>query len=84
MARQVIKQTRTKTTYRKSKTKPSHCPTCGAFIAKRGNRNAKTRVYKWWNWIHKIKDTFYWIAKENNAISYGRIYHYKDGYDRML
>lgn len=46
MARQVIKQTRTKATYRKSKTKPSHCPTCGAFIAKRGNRNAKTRVYK--------------------------------------
>lgn len=32
-----VKQTvrKTKTTYRKSKTKPKHCPTCGAFV-KRG------------------------------------------------
>lgn len=31
-----IKQTRTtKTTYRKSKTKPSHCPTCGKFWKKK-------------------------------------------------
>ena len=41
-----IVQKRTKTTYRKSKVKPKHCPTCGAFVAGRGNRNAKTRVYK--------------------------------------
>lgn len=46
MARQVIKQTRTKTTYRKSKTKPKHCPTCGKFWNGRGGSNAKTRVYK--------------------------------------
>ena len=32
-----IKQT-TKTKYRKSKTKPSHCPTCGAFVSKRGKK----------------------------------------------
>jgi len=30
-----IKQTRTKTTYRKSKTKPKHCPTCGKFMSKK-------------------------------------------------
>lgn len=37
MARQKIRQTRTtKTTYRKSKSKPKHCPTCGAFVSKRG------------------------------------------------
>lgn len=41
-----IKQTRTKTTYRKSQTKPKHCPTCGAFVSRRGNRSAKTRVHK--------------------------------------
>ena len=33
-----VRQTRTKTTYRKSKTKPKHCPTCGAFMSKRGKR----------------------------------------------
>ena len=34
-----IKQSKTtKTTYRKSKTKPKHCPTCGAFMSKRGNK----------------------------------------------
>lgn len=32
-----IKQTVKKTTYRKSKTKPKHCPTCGAFMSKRGS-----------------------------------------------
>lgn len=41
-----ITQTKTVTKYRKSKSKPSHCPTCGAFVAKRGNRNAKIRVHK--------------------------------------
>ncbi len=46
MAKQTIRQTRTKTTYRKSQVKPKHCPTCGAFIAGRGNRSAKTRVHK--------------------------------------
>lgn len=45
MATQKIKRV-TKTTYRKSQTKPKHCPTCGAFVAGRGNRNAKTRVHK--------------------------------------
>lgn len=40
-----ITQTK-KVTYRKSKTKPKHCPTCGAFVAGRGNRNAKARVHK--------------------------------------
>ena len=30
-----IKQTKTKTTYRKSKTKPKHCPTCGKFWNKK-------------------------------------------------
>lgn len=30
-----IKQTRTKTTYRKSKTKLKHCPTCGKFMGKK-------------------------------------------------
>lgn len=31
-----IKQIRTtKTTYRKSKTKPKHCPTCGKFMGKK-------------------------------------------------
>lgn len=29
-----IRQT-TKTTYRKSKTKPKHCPTCGKFMGKK-------------------------------------------------
>lgn len=29
-----IKQTR-KTTYRKSKTKPKHCPTCGKFMGRK-------------------------------------------------
>lgn len=29
-----IKQTR-KTTYRKSKTKPKHCPTCGKFMSRK-------------------------------------------------
>jgi hypothetical protein len=34
-----IKQkSKTKTTYRKSKTKPKHCPTCGAFVSKRGKK----------------------------------------------
>ena len=31
---QKIKQTR-KTTYRKSKTKPKHCPTCGKFMGRK-------------------------------------------------
>ena len=31
---QKIKRT-TKTTYRKSKTKPKHCPTCGKFWKKK-------------------------------------------------
>lgn len=30
---QKIKQTK-KTTYRKSKTKPKHCPTCGKFMSR--------------------------------------------------
>jgi len=34
---QKIKQTR-KTTYLKSRTKPKHCPLCGAFTSKRGKR----------------------------------------------
>lgn len=43
MAKQTIKQTKTiKTTYRKSQTKPKHCPTCGAFVAGRGNRNVRS------------------------------------------
>ena len=46
-----IKQTRTRTTYRKSTSKPKHCPTCGAFISNRGRR-AKTRVHKWWARLH--------------------------------
>lgn len=29
-----IRQT-TKTTYRKSKSKPKHCPTCGKFMGKK-------------------------------------------------
>lgn len=41
-----IVQNRTVTKYRKSQTKPKHCPTCGAFVAGRGNRKAKTRIYK--------------------------------------
>ncbi len=41
-----IKQIKTKTTYRKSQAKPKHCPTCGAFVSKRGNRSAKTRTNK--------------------------------------
>lgn len=41
-----IKQTRTVTKYRKSRSKPKHCPTCGAFVAGRGNRSAKNRVHK--------------------------------------
>lgn len=37
----------TKTTYRKSRTKPKHCPTCGAFVGNRGRKSsAKTRIYK--------------------------------------
>ena len=36
MAKQKIKQTTTtKTKYRKSKTKPKHCPTCGKFWNKK-------------------------------------------------
>lgn len=31
---QKIKQTK-KTTYRKSKTKPKHCPTCGKFMGRK-------------------------------------------------
>ena len=45
MAKQTIKQTTTRTTYRKSQSKPKHCPTCGAFVAGRG-KGAKTRIYK--------------------------------------
>lgn len=41
MATQKIKRT-TKTTYRKSQTKPKHCPTCGAFVSKRGNRSVRS------------------------------------------
>ena len=63
-----IKQTRTKTTYRKSQVKPKHCPTCGAFVAGRGNRSAKTRVHKRWTRLYKVKDTLYWIAKENYGV----------------
>ena len=37
MASQKIKKT-SKTTYRKSKSKPKHCPTCGAFVSKRGRK----------------------------------------------
>ena len=47
MATQRIRQTSTtRTTYRKSQSKPKRCPTCGSFVAGRGNRNAKTRVHK--------------------------------------
>ena len=47
MAKQTIKQIKTtKTTYRKSKTKPKHCPTCGAFLGNRGRKRVKNRVYK--------------------------------------
>lgn len=35
MAKQTIKQTTTKTKYRKSKTKQKHCPTCGKFWNKK-------------------------------------------------
>lgn len=35
MAKQTIKQSRTRTTYRKSKTKPKHCPTCGKFMGRK-------------------------------------------------
>lgn len=35
MAKQIIKQTTTKTKYRKSKTKPKHCPICGKFWNKK-------------------------------------------------
>ena len=40
------KITKSKTTYRKSKGTPKRCPSCGAFVGNRGNRNAKTRVHK--------------------------------------
>ncbi len=36
MARQTIKSSkRTRTRYRKSKTKPRHCPTCGKFMGRK-------------------------------------------------
>lgn len=35
-----IKQTRTKTIYRKSKTKLNHCPICGAFVSERGKKKS--------------------------------------------
>lgn len=35
-----VKQMRTKTTYRKSKTKLGHCPTCGAYTSKRGKKKS--------------------------------------------
>lgn len=41
-----IKQTKTITKYRKSKAKPKHCPTCGAFVGNRGRKSVKNRVYK--------------------------------------
>jgi hypothetical protein len=63
-----IKQTRTKTTYRKSRVKPKHCPTCGAFISRRGNRSAKTRVYKWWDETNQVKNTFHAISRKNHWI----------------
>ena len=62
-----IKQTRTRTTYRKSTSKPKHCPTCGAFISNRGRR-AKTRVHKWWARLHQVKDTLYTFSRKNNKI----------------
>lgn len=41
-----IRQTRTtRTTYRKSQSKPKHCPTCGAFVGNRGRKSVKTRVH---------------------------------------
>lgn len=41
-----IKQTRTRTTYRKSRGTPKRCSNCGAFIGNRGRKSsAKTRVY---------------------------------------
>ena len=63
-----IKQTKTITKYRKSKTKPKHCPTCGAFVGNRGRKSVKNRVYKWWTKLYKVKDTFYWISRKNNKI----------------
>ena len=36
MARQTVRTTRkTKTRYRKSKSKPKHCPVCGKFMGKK-------------------------------------------------
>ena len=34
-----VKQ-KTKTTYRKSKTKLGHCPVCGAYTSKRGKKKS--------------------------------------------
>ena len=79
-----IKQTRTVTRYRKSKSKPKHCPTCGAFVAGRGNRSAKTRVHKWWTRLYKVKDTLYWNPRKNNKISFKWIFHNKDVNVRKL
>lgn len=39
-----IKQTKTKTTYRKSKVK--NCPVCGKFMGNKGKASAKTRIHK--------------------------------------
>lgn len=44
MAQKISKTVRT--TYRKSQTKPKHCPTCGAFVAGRGNSKVKNRIHK--------------------------------------
>ena len=77
---QTIKKT-TKYKVSKSRGNNRHCPVCGKFMKK---NNVKARVYKWWNGLYKIKDTFYWNAKKNNAISYGWIYNNKDGSNRVL
>lgn len=43
MATQKI--TKSKVTYRKSRSTPKRCSSCGAFIGNRGRRSAKTRVH---------------------------------------
>ena len=35
MAKQTIKTSTTRTTYRKSQSTPKHCPTCGKFMSKK-------------------------------------------------
>lgn len=79
-----IKQTRSVTRYRKSTSKPKHCPTCGAFVAGRGNRRAKNRVHKWWTRLYKVKDTFHTFTRKNNRISPKWIFYNKNVYVRTL